>query len=52
MITADLPAGNLTGHPHQAHWVLNFILHPVFAAELAIWAAALFTCRQHAKARI
>lgn len=26
----------------QNHWVLNFILHPVFLVELAIWAAALF----------
>lgn len=26
----------------QAHWILNFILHPVFLAELAIWAVALF----------
>ncbi|MGK7754086.1 MULTISPECIES: metal-dependent hydrolase [unclassified Roseovarius] len=25
----------------HAHWILNFILHPVFLAELAIWAAAL-----------
>ncbi|MFQ6548236.1 metal-dependent hydrolase [Aestuariibius sp. 2305UL40-4] len=23
------------------HWVLNFILHPVFLIEVAIWAAAL-----------
>jgi inner membrane protein len=26
----------------HSHWVLNFILHPVFLAELAIWALALF----------
>lgn len=26
----------------HSHWILNFILHPVFVAELAIWAAALF----------
>lgn len=25
-----------------SHWILNFILHPVFLLELAIWAAALF----------
>ena len=26
----------------HSHWILNFILHPVFLAELAIWALALF----------
>ena len=30
-------------HPH---WILNFILHPVFVAELAIWAVALFLWRR------
>ncbi|RUS60399.1 metal-dependent hydrolase [Pseudorhodobacter sp. E13] len=27
----------------QSHWLLNFILHPVFLLELAIIAAALWT---------
>ena len=31
----DVPA-------RQSHWILNFILHPVFLAELAIWATALW----------
>ena len=26
----------------RSHWILNFILHPVFLAELGIWATALF----------
>ena len=26
----------------QSHWVLNFILHPVFLAELLIWAIAIW----------
>ncbi|WP_368183531.1 metal-dependent hydrolase [Aestuariibius sp. HNIBRBA575] len=25
---------------HYDHWVLNFILHPVFVAEIAIWVIA------------
>lgn len=30
----------------HSHWILNFILHPVFLLELAIWALALFLwCR-------
>lgn len=28
------------------NWVWNFILHPVFLAEIAIWAAALFVWRR------
>ena len=30
----------------HGHWVLNFILHPVFALELAIWATVLLLCRR------
>ncbi|MEO3414330.1 metal-dependent hydrolase [Roseovarius sp. CAU 1744] len=26
----------------HAHWVLNFVLHPVFLLEILIWAAALW----------
>ncbi|MEO1285779.1 MAG: metal-dependent hydrolase, partial [Pseudomonadota bacterium] len=30
----------------QSHWILNFVLHPVFFLEIAIWATALFLWRQ------
>ena len=30
----------------QSHWILNFVLHPVFFLEIAIWATALFFWRQ------
>lgn len=32
----------VTVPPGRAHWVLNFLLHPVMVLELAIWAAALW----------
>lgn len=28
--------------PHQAHWVLSFVLHWTFGLELALWAVALW----------
>ena len=30
----------------HGHWVLNFVLHPVFLAEIAIWATALWVWRR------
>ncbi len=32
----------ITITPRFDNWVLNFILHPVFAFELLIWAAAAY----------
>lgn len=33
--------------PRYSHWILNFILHPVFLLEVAIWIIALYLWSSH-----